>query len=485
MLRSRGNINKENVFVRSVLLVDDDPQTLYICKSILQNADFENIFTIEDSREVLSFLEKQPVAIVILDLKMPFLSGQELLAIIAKEYPEITVIIMSAGDEVDTVVDCMQIGAIDYLLKPVNPTRLVSSLKRGFEFCSLKHETYNLKKQLLADDMENVSAFAAIITRNKKMRSIFRYIEAIALSREPVLITGETGAGKELIARAVHEVSGRKGDFVAVNVAGLDDTMFSDALFGHSKGAFTGADSSRTGFIAKAQGGTLFLDEIGDLQELSQVKLLRLLQEKAYYPLGSDVSTKTDCRVVCATNKNLKKLIAEKTFRKDFYYRLLAHKIHIPSLQERKEDLPLLLDTFLAEAGKDMKKKKPVPPPELLTLLSTYHFPGNIRELRAMVFDAVSRHKSGRLPLESFKTIIGEEQANTGAADFIPEENVIFPFDNEGRFPTLKECEQYLIREAMQQAAGNQGIAATLLGISRQALNRRILRQPSLAEPLP
>ncbi len=477
-------MSKEELFDRSILLVDDDAQSLYLGRNILEKADFKNIFTMDDSREVLSFLANQKVSLMVLDLVMPHLSGQELLATITKEYPEISVIVMSAADEINTVVDCMQRGAIDYLPKPVEPTRLVSSIRKGFEFCALKHETSNLKKHLLADDLENESAFAAIITRSKKMRSIFHYVEAIALSREPVLITGETGAGKELIARAVHEISGRKGAFVAVNVAGLDDTMFSDALFGHSKGAFTGADSTRTGFIAKAEGGTLFLDEIGDLQELSQVKLLRILQEKAYYPLGSDVSIKTNCRVVCATNRNLKKLITERKFRKDFYYRLLAHKIHIPSLQERKEDLPLLLDTFLEEAGKTMKKKKPVPPPELLTLLSTYHFPGNIRELRAMVFDAVSRHSSGRLSLESFKTIIGEEQAGTDTAPTIQEESDFFLLNSKGRFPTLKECERHLIREAMQQAAGNQGIAATLLGISRQALNRRLLRQPSLAKPL-
>ena len=299
----------QNTSTHSILLVDDDKQTLFIGKSILKKADFSNVFTLDDSRKVLSFLAEENISIMILDLFMPYLTGQELLATISKEYPEVSIIVMSAADEIDTVVDCMQQGAIDYLLKPVDPTRLVSSIRRGLEFCALRNETDNLKKHLLKDELENESAFKPIITRSTKMRSIFRYIEAIALSPEPVLITGETGAGKELVARAVHEVSGRKGNFVPVNVAGLDDSMFSDALFGHSKGAFTGADKARTGFIAKAEGGTLFLDEIGDLQELSQVKLLRLLQEKSYYPLGSDNSIKTDCRVVCATNRNLKKLI--------------------------------------------------------------------------------------------------------------------------------------------------------------------------------
>ncbi len=477
-------MSRDKHFVRSVLLVDDAPQTLTICRSILEKADFEHIHTLQDSREVLSFLANNRVSIVVLDLVMPHLTGQELLATIAKEYPEISVIVMSARDEVDTVVDCMQRGAIDYLLKPIEPTRLISSLRQGFEFCSLRYETLNLKRHLLAEEMADESAFAAIVTRNKKMRSIFRYIEAISLSREAVLIGGETGVGKELIARAVHEVSGRAGDFVAVNVAGLDDTMFSDALFGHAKGAFTGAAVARTGLIAKARGGTLFLDEIGDLQELSQVKLLRLLQEKAYYPLGSDVSIKTDCRVVCATNKDLKDLLSQRKFRKDFYYRLASHKICIPPLRERKEDLPLLLDTFLAEAAEDLKKKKPLPSPELLTLLNVYHFPGNVRELRAMVLDAVSCHRAGRLSLESFKEIIGEaELGNSNDVAPAGEGHERFSFSDTGRFPTLKECERYLIREAMRQASGNQGIAATLLGISRQALNRRILRQPSLVEP--
>jgi DNA-binding NtrC family response regulator len=476
-------MSRDKSFVRSVLLVDDDPQTLTICRSVLEKADFEHIYTLVDSREVLSFLAKNRVSIVVLDLVMPHLSGQELLATIAKEYPEVNVVIMSAADEVQTVVECMQRGAIDYLVKPIESTRLISSLRRGFEFCSLRQETSNLKRHLLAEEMAHEAAFAAIITRNPKMRSIFRYIEAITLSREPVLITGETGVGKELIANAVHDVSDRKGDFIAVNVAGLDDTMFSDALFGHTRGAFTGADSDRTGFIAKARGGTLFLDEIGDLQELSQIKLLRLLQEKAYYPQGSDTSIKTDCRVVCATNKDLKVLLSEKKFRKDFYYRLSAHKIRIPSLRERKEDLPILLASFVAEAAKSLKKAPPPLPRELLTLLSVYHFPGNIREFRAMVFDAVSRHQSGRLSLESFKEIIGEEELES--VDLSPQEEGcdVSLFNGDGRFPTLKECERSLIREAMRQASDNQGIAATLLGISRQALNRRLLRQPSLTEP--
>ncbi len=472
-------------FVRSVLLVDDDEQSLYLSRTILKKEGFENVFTLADSREVCPFLKEQDVAIIVLDLAMPFLTGQELLAIIAKEHPAVGIIIMSSSDEMDTVIECMKNGAIDYLIKPVKPARLLSSLRKGLEMCALREEACKLKKSLLEDGLQDEAAFRGIITINKKMLSIFKYIEAIATSREPVLITGETGTGKELIARAIHDASGRKGQFVTVNVAGLDDTLFSDTLFGHRKGAFSGADSDRTGLIARAASGTLFLDEIGDLQELSQVKLLRLLQEKVYYPLGSDSLTPTDSRLVCATNKNLQKLIAENKFRKDFYYRLLAHKIHIPPLRERKNDIPSLLDHFLSQAAKGLNKKKPVPPPELFNLLSTYHFPGNIRELRAMVYDAVSCHRSGKLSLKNFKTIIGN-QLMTESATMDPQpDHIISMRYSDGRFPTLKDCERQLIREALREAKGNQSIAAGLLGISRQALNRRIRKQPALLENLP
>ena len=250
-----------------------------------------------------------------------------------------------------------------------------------------------------------------MVTGNKKMRAIFQYVEVVAGTRQPIMITGETGVGKELVARAIHQLSGRKGDYVALNVAGLDDMMFSDTLFGHKKGAFTGADQAREGFIARAAGGTLFLDEIGDLNESSQIKLLRLLQEHEYYPVGSDIVSKSDARIVLATNRDLQKMIAAGKFRNDLYYRLCAHQIHIPPLRERLDDIPQLLDHFLATSAAMVNKKKPTPPPELAVLLSIYQFPGNMRELEALVFDAVARHASGILSMESFRAVIGEERA--------------------------------------------------------------------------
>ncbi len=319
--------------------------------------------------------------------------------------------------------------------------------------------------------------FAPIITCSKKMTAIFRYMEVIACSRQPILITGETGVGKELFATAIHQLSRLAGKLVCVNVAGLDDNLFSDTLFGHERGAFTGADRPRAGLISQAAGGTLFLDEIGDLGEASQVKLLRLLQEGEYYPIGSDVPRKSDARVVVATNKNLQQMMSKEQFRSDLYYRLCAHHVHIPPLRERLEDIPVLLDYFVTRAAREFHKKPPVSNPELSRLLGSYAFPGNVRELQAMVYDAVARHQSGVLSMDSFKSVICREktvQLPSPDRDRPAAERLRTLF---GRFPTLREMDRLLIMAAMDLARGNQGVASTLLGISRQALNQRLKRQ--------
>lgn len=459
-----------------ILLVDDEQEILRSFTRILNIEGIENVFTIDDSRQVMPFLKEQNIGVIILDLKMPYISGDELLLEINHDFPSIPVIIMTAVNEVESAVRCMKSGAFDYLVKPVDESIFLSSLMKAMEFYSLRKEATSLKQYLLDDRIENESAFSSIITNSKKMRSIFKYAEVIAVSNQPVLITGETGVGKELIARAIHALSRRKGEFVAVNIAGLDDTVFSDTLFGHKRGSFTGADQPRDGLITRAGGGTLFLDEIGDMSEASQAKLLRLLQENEYYPLGSDVPKHTDARVVVATNQVLQNLISSGKFRKDLYYRLRGHQIHIPPLRERIEDIPLLVSSFLEEAANSLKKKKPTPPPELITYLSTSDFPGNVRELKAVIFDAVARHKSGVLSMDSFKEFIHKERLTEGK---IPpsQTNELNSFvSGFQRFPTLKEAENYLISEALRRSNNNQGVAASLLGITRQALNKRLNR---------
>jgi DNA-binding NtrC family response regulator len=466
-----------------ILLVDDDTQFLLSSSLILRSAGIQPVVTIDDSSKVMSFLAGNEVAAIVLDLTMPNLPGNELLPMIRQEHPQVPVLVLSGRNEVDMAVDCMKAGAFDYLVKPVEPARFTSSIIRVLDMRSLREEVTTLKQRLLDGKMKDPSAFSAFVTNNRKMLATFQYVEVVAASGQPVLITGETGTGKELIAGAVHALSGRKGSLLAVNVAGLEDTMFSDTLFGHRRGAYTGADQTREGLIAQAAGGTLFLDEIGDLRESSQVKLLRLLDERKYYPLGSDSPRHSDARIVCATHRNLRELMAAGGFRKDLFYRLSAHHIHLPPLRERIDDIQMLVDHFLTEASLLQKKKKPAVPPDLIVLLSTYHFPGNVRELKAMVFDAVIQHKGGVLSLERFRRAIGREQGTSPPVPSPETTDSGAPVSLSGRFPTLKETEEFLVAEAMRRAKNNQGVAASLLGITRQALNKRLIRGASRSVP--
>jgi DNA-binding NtrC family response regulator len=460
-----------------ILLVDDDEHVLAGLEIALRAIGITNTILCRDSREVERILAQQKIGIILLDLLMPSLSGEEVLGRIKQDYPDISVIMVTGVNEVDTAVRCIKQGAFDYLLKPVARDHLETSLRRALEVDRLRRENARLARHLLKGHPTCPEAFNNIITASPAMRSIFQYCAAIAEGSEPVLITGETGVGKELFADAVHTASKRKGAIVGVNAAGLDENVFADALFGHKKGAFTGADQARGGLIEKAVGGTLFLDEIGDLSEVSQVKLLRLLQEREYFPVGSDVSKPADARIVLATNKNLDELLQAGRFRKDLYYRLRTHHVHIPPLRDRKEDIPLLLDYFLGEAAGKFGKKKPACPPMLPKLLMTYHFPGNVRELRAMAYDAMARHTSRALSLDAFKASLSPDVIP--ATDFAesPSSNTDNSWGTQSpRIPSLKEATGTLVHEAMKRANNNQRLAATMLGISRQALNKRLKR---------
>jgi DNA-binding NtrC family response regulator len=456
-----------------LLLVDDEEHTIDSFEIALRSGKMSNFIRCQDSREVLSTLSAHEVEAVLLDINMPHITGDELLPRIVSDFPEAPVIIITGADDVETAVKCMKAGAFDYLVKPVERSRLVATVKRAIEIHELKNENRLLKAQVLSPRLTNPNAFSEIVSGSSAMKSIFRYIEAIAASPQPVLITGETGTGKELIAKSVHAIRNPKGEFVAVNVAGLDDNVFTDTLFGHRKGAFTGADQARGGLIEKASEGTLFLDEIGDLTVASQVKLLRLLQENEYLPLGSDVTKRSSARVVVATNVDIQSQLTSGKFRKDLYYRLLTHHIHIPALRDRKEDLPELLDYFLEQSSARLGKKTPTPPKELLNLLQCYDFPGNIRELQSMVFDAVSNHTSGILSMDTFKPHISQKQlpAEIGAGEDRISSTLVSFHD---QLPTLKEIEDLLVAEAMHRSGNNQSIAAMSLGITRQALNKRL-----------
>ena len=469
---------------RPVLLVDDEELHLESCSALLYGCGVTNQARISDSREVIPFLSANPVELVIMDLMMPNVGGRDLLPRIAAQWPETPVVIMTAVGDINVAVECMRMGAYDYLQKPLDGERFTATVKRALEFSGLKGENQSLKKYLLTGELERPEAFAPIITQDRGLKAIFQYAESVAKTSYPVLITGETGVGKELMAKAIHVASGLGGDFVPVNTAGLDDNMFSDALFGHLRGAFTGADRDRRGLIERGTGGTLFLDEIGDLAEASQVKLLRLLQEKEYYPLGSDVPRTSSARIVTATQKDVYQAQAEGKFRNDLFYRLQTHHIHIPPLRERPEDIAYLADYFLEASAAALGKGKPTPPEELFTLLSNYHFPGNIRELQSLIQDAVSQHKGKILSIQGIREKLGRaregmkqktgKESGPGAPP--PSGRIFLPERYPGAFPTLKEAEQYLVEEALRRTGNNQTMAAEMLGLTRAALNKRLNR---------
>ncbi len=455
-----------------ILLVDDEADWLESMTLLLSvSAGIDNVRACRDSRQVMGILDAGGVDLLLLDLTMPHLSGTELLAAIAERHPGVVCIVLSGMNQLHAAVECMRLGAYDYYVKTDDEERIIGGIRRALHMLELREENREVARRLVSGDLRRPEAFAAIRTKSPAMHAIFAYVEAVAQSPRPLLVTGESGVGKENLVRAAHELSGREGPLVALNVAGLDDAVFTDTLFGHVRGAFTGADAPRRGLVEEAAGGTLFLDEIGDLSVASQVKLLRLLQEGEYYPLGSDQPRRLCARVVAATHADLAAREREGLFRRDLYYRLRTHHVAVPPLRERPEDIEPLLDHFLAEAAAAMGKRKPTPPPELAALLATYSFPGNVRELASMVYDAVSLHTGRMLSMESFKRRIGAPEA----APVPPAGDN--PFAALSALPSFAQAEKLLLAEAMARSGGRQTLAARLLGVTQSALSKRLKAQ--------
>lgn len=458
-----------------ILMVDDEQDILASYKMVLQQAGFNHLMPCHDSGKVLGLIENNPVSIILLDLVMPGIDGVTLLKKIQESCPQIPIIVITSTNDVSTAVECMKLGAYDFIVKPVGNLRLASSVKRAVDLFYLESEVKQLKGKVLSKKPSHEEMFKQIITSDPGMNAVFKYIEAVADSIKPVLITGESGVGKDLIANVIHRLSRREGEFVSVNVGGLDDTAFSDSLFGHRKGAFTGAHSNRKGFVQKADNGTLFLDEIGELENSSQVKLLQLLQNNAYYPLGSDILKKSCVKIIAATNQDLEKSIKEGKFRNDLYYRLNIHRIHIPPLRERADDIPLLADHFIAKASKELNRDKPELTRSMMTLLKQYDYPGNVRELESILYNAVSLSPIG----EFEKSILSAVSSHkNGTDDPSPDHrgiqvNASTQILYKGDIPTLQEAEAFFIREAMEKAGGNQTLASRMLGISQSTLSRR------------
>lgn len=455
-----------------VLLVDDEEDILAVLKTALALAGITNTILCSGGSAALDLAQRREFEAVLLDVLMPGLKGDEILEELLRVQPDLPVIMVTGVDDVDLAVSCMRKGAYDYIRKPADSERIVSALNRAFELRTMRRERRNLSAGFLNPAPPKSEAFGELVTHSPAMLRIFQYCEAVAASPEPVLITGETGVGKELLARAIHAASARSGEFVAVNVAGLDENAFSDTLFGHVRGAFTGADRARGGFMERAAAGTLFLDEIGDLPLPTQIKLLRVLQERVFYPMGSDRSKPLTARIISATNRPIDELKNPQRFRADFYFRIATHSLTIPPLRQRPEDIAPLVDHFLAQATKTFGVAIEFPS-QAIELLFEHSFPGNIRELRGLVYDMAGRSQNDQPGLEALMEKISQSRPalSPAAQDQM--------FSTFMRLPTLQESSEALVAEALKRARGNQRRAAHFLGITPQALSSRLKRRSS------
>lgn len=455
--------------VNPLLLVDDEDSWLQSFKATLRSQGIDNVVILNDGTKVMKTLAERKFCAVAIDLMMPNVSGEELIPLIVEEHPELPVLVISGLNEIKAVVNCIRKGAFDFIVKTEDRNTLIAGVRHAIEIFELRQENNSLQQRFFKEVPDRPEYFSEIITAHKDMIAIFKYIEAISETSRAVLITGESGVGKELVARAVHKASGRKGDFVAVNIAGLDDNILSDTLFGHKKGAFTGANEARIGLVEKAKNGTLFLDEIGDMSSLSQTKLLRLLQEKEFMPLGSDMAKRSSARIVTATHQPIAEMQAQGRFRKDLFFRLRGHILQIPPLRNRMEDLPLLISHFAEEVKAETGMDLNVPVHEIADVLGGYSFPGNIRELQHMVHDAASFCRDGELKPKYFKKLL-DASGDVGRIESVPSSTESVSFGT--RLPTLHDVRAKLIAEALRRTKGNQSSAAQLIGVTRQAISK-------------
>jgi len=459
-----------------ILIIDDEEDILLSYKMVLHRSGLNNLILCHDSEDALRLLQESKVSVILLDLVMPGVSGKVLLKEIQEQYPQIPVIVVTGTNDVPTAVECMQNGAYDFMLKPVDNVRFSSSVKRALDKFYLELEVESLKGKVFSQKLNHKDVFRRIITANPAMHAIFKYIEAISDSLKPVLVTGESGVGKDLIAQAIHRLSHRTGEYVSVNVGGLDDTAFSDSLFGHKKGAFTGAHTSRKGLVLKAANGTLFLDEIGELENSSQVKLLQLLQNSEYYPLGSDIMKKSSVKIIAATNQDIERLTKSGKFRNDLYYRLNIHRIHIPPLRDRIDDIPILVDHFIDKAATELQRPRPKINRQIISILNKYAFPGNIRELESMIYNAVSMCPGSEFGECIQNSILGGDMKYSASPPLLSNISTSsggISISYTGNIPTLQQVEEFFIGEAMKKVGGNQTLAAKILGISQSTLSRR------------
>jgi Response regulator containing CheY-like receiver, AAA-type ATPase, and DNA-binding domains len=470
----------------TILVLDDDEGIRTRLELLFARVGLDHVIATGDKDLAYALVAGREVELVILDLFLPEAVGEDLLREFSRAAPELPVIVMTSDASPEMIVRCMRAGAVDYVVKPIDEVRLCVSVWNAIASVEQRRLAEGFRDKIFEHSRDRPEAFRSIVTQDERMLALFSYGESVARSRQPVLITGETGTGKELFARAIHEASGRTGKFVAVNVGGLDDAMFSDCLFGHKKGAYTGADTARQGLLKEAEGGTILLDEVGDLEPHSQIKLLRLLQEGDYYPLGSDLSLRSDARVVAATTKDLRGSSASGGFRSDLFYRLQTHPIALPPLRERPGDILLLARHFLEKSACELgiafpgDKEAKLCAEKVTRVLQGYQFPGNVRELESLVHDAVTGARGGELDLEALKRRIGAGQEPAQDGEETAQVEGLPPFFRaivKGAIPTMNEAERELAELALERSDGNMSRAAQILGISRQTLYNKLKKE--------
>ena len=443
------------------VLVVDDERSMRELLSIVLKRDGHEVLVAEDGARAIELLKKQRVDILITDIRMPQMSGVDVLREAKRIDPEIISIVMTAFASTDTAVEALRLGAADYVHKsPSAANELRLRVRKELERKQLQRENVLLKRAL-----QSSHRFSNIIGRSDAMLSVFQLVETIAPTGSTVLISGESGTGKELVARAIHFNSLRKErPFVALNCGALSETLLDSELFGHMKGSFTGADTNKKGLIEVAEKGSIFLDEIGEMTPLVQVKLLRVLQERKYRRLGGTEEVEADIRVIAATNRDLAKMVAEGNFREDLFYRINVIPIRLPALRERVEDIPLLAEHFMGRFAQQMGKSITGISGAAMACLQSYNWPGNIRELENAIERAVALERTPSILVDSLPEQLRGGGPPTGAPTVAASER--FPeagFDLEQH---VKHIEREYIAEALRRAGGVKVKAAELLGMS-------------------
>jgi DNA-binding NtrC family response regulator len=441
----------------TVLIVEDEAKMRRLLELNLGEDGFSTL-SVGDAESGLKLLRENAINLVVTDLKLPGMNGLEFLHAIKRQNSALPVVVMTAFGSVETAVEAMKAGASDYVLKPFSLSEMRMVIHKELDVHNLREENRSLREAL-----GKRYSHPNIIARSVKMQEVLATVDRVAPTNSTVLLGGESGVGKDLIARAIHEKSRRaSGPFIKINSTAIPENLLESELFGYEKGAFTGANASKPGKFELADKGTLFLDEIGDVPAVTQVKLLRVLQEREFERLGGTRTIKVDVRLIAATNRDLREALEQGTFREDLYYRLNVVPIDIAPLRQRKEDIPDLVNLFISRFAGDSGKPVESITPEAMQILVNYHWPGNVRELQNIIERACALAKDTVLKVDDIHLDVRPARITNGASNFLP----------EGM--TLEQWEDEMIRESLRRANGNKSQAARLLGLSRNALRYRL-----------